>query len=86
MSEYQTFFNVITLPEGREDEALEAWKAVGRFMEGQEGFVGSTLYRNHRDPRMLINLGKYTSTDSFIASIRSEEFDCPHRDCRNRDS
>lgn len=75
MSEYRTFFNVITLPEGKEDEAFEAWKAVGRYMETQEGFVGSTLYRNQRNPRMLINHGTYVSTETFLASVKSKEFE-----------
>jgi heme-degrading monooxygenase HmoA len=74
MNEHHTFFNVITLPEGKEKDAFEAWKAVGRFMETQEGFLGSMLYRNRKNPRMLINHGRYSSEEAFLTSVRSEEF------------
>ncbi len=74
MSEHHTFFNVITLPEGKEDEAIVAWKAVGDFMEGQEGFLGSMLYRNRQESRTLINHGRFTDADSFLACVRNKEF------------
>jgi len=74
MSDHHTFFNVITFPETRQDEAFAAWQAIGHYMETQEGFIGSTLYRNRRDPRMLINHGKYTSAELFMASVQAEEF------------
>ena len=70
----QTFFNVITLPEGDDTEALQAWAAVGEFMVKQPGFLGSTLYRNRHNPRMLINKGRYSSEESFLNSVKSEEF------------
>ena len=69
-----TFFNVITLPEGDDAEALAAWAAVGEFMEQQPGFLGSTLYRNRRNPRMLINKGRYDGVDAFMASVQDERF------------
>ncbi len=69
-----TFFNVITFPEGMEQQAFAAWQAVGTFMEGQEGFIGSTLYRSKRNPLMLINHGVYDSEASFLASVRNAEF------------
>ena len=69
-----TFFNVITLPEGDEAAALEAWAAIGVFMEAQDGFLGSTLYRNRQNPKMLINKGRYTSEESFLACVRNPEF------------
>lgn len=69
-----TFFNVITLPEGDDTEALKAWAAVGEYMVNQPGFLGSTLYRNRRNPRMLINKGRYDSEESFINSAKSAEF------------
>ncbi len=74
MNDNHTFFNVITIPEGKEEEALEAWKAVGRYMETQEGFLGSMLYRNRRNPRMLINHGRYASEETFLKSVKSDEF------------
>ncbi len=70
-----TFFNLITLPEGKEEESFLAWQAVGRFMEGQPGFIGSTLYRDRRAPRMLINHGAYTDVESFVRVLRSPEFE-----------
>lgn len=70
----QTFFNVITLPEGDDTQALQAWAAVGEFMVKQPGFLGSTLYRNRHNPRMLINKGRYDSEESFLNSVKSEEF------------
>jgi heme-degrading monooxygenase HmoA len=69
-----TFFNVITLPEGDDAPALEAWAAVGVWMERQPGFLGSTLYRNRQNPNMLINKGRYESEDAFMASVRNPEF------------
>jgi len=69
-----TFYNVITLPEGDETEALAAWAAVGEFMEIQPGFIGSTLYRNKMNPKMLINKGLYETEESFVACVKSEEF------------
>ncbi len=69
-----TFFNVITLPEGDDGPALEAWAAVGVWMEQQAGFLGSTLYRNQQNPKMLINKGRYESQEAFMASVRNPEF------------
>lgn len=74
MSSHHTFFNVITIPEGKEDETLSAWHAIGEFMEAQEGFLGSMLYRNARDPRLLINHGRYASVESFMACVKNPEF------------
>ncbi len=68
------FFNVITLPEGDPAEALQAWAAVGEFMEQQPGFIGSTLYQNKMNPRVLINKGRYESEESFMASVKNPEF------------
>ncbi len=64
----------MSLPEDRVEEALEAWRAVGRYMETQDGFLGSMLYRNRRDPLMLINHGRYTSVEAFLKSVKSDEF------------
>ncbi|MEM8673611.1 MAG: antibiotic biosynthesis monooxygenase family protein [Cyanobacteria bacterium P01_G01_bin.67] len=69
-----TFFNVITLPEGDDSEALKAWAAIGEYMVQQSGFLGSTLYRNRRNPKMLINKGRYDSEESFMNCVKSEEF------------
>ncbi len=69
-----TFFNVITFPEGKEEQAFAAWQAVGRFMEQQDGFIGSTLYKNQRNPLMFINHGLYETQESFMASVRNPEF------------
>lgn len=68
------FFNVITLPEGDDAPALEAWAAVGVWMEQQPGFLGSTLYRNRQNPKILINKGRYESEEAFMASVRNPEF------------
>ena len=62
----QTFFNVITLPEKNESEVMQAWAAIGEFMVKQPGFLGSTLYRNRRNPKILINKGRYDSEESFM--------------------
>lgn len=69
-----TFFNVIHLPDGDDNAALEAWAAVGEWMQRQSGFIGSTLYRNRMDPKMLINKGRYESEEAFMASVRSSDF------------
>lgn len=74
MSEVHVFFNVIHLPEDKVEESLEAWKAVGTYMEKQKGFLGSTLFRNRRDPLMFINCGKYETQELFMASVQNEEF------------
>ena len=74
MSVY-TFFNVINLPEGDESEAMKAWAAIGDYMVKQPGFIGSTLYRNQRDPKMLINKGLYKSVESFMVCVKSPEFE-----------
>jgi quinol monooxygenase YgiN len=74
MTGHHTFFNVITFPEGKEDEAFAAWEAIGEFMETQQGFLGSTLYRNRRNPRMLINFGRYSTEEAFLASVQNERF------------
>ncbi len=69
-----TFFNVITFPDGDETDALQAWREIGKFMENQTGFLGSTLYRNRRNTKMLINKGRYDSQESFMACVQNEEF------------
>ncbi len=69
-----TFFNVITFPDGDDSAAFKAWQAIGKFMTQQPGFVGSTLYRNRRDPKMLINKGRYESQEAFMACIQNAEF------------
>ena len=74
MSMHHTFFNVITLAEDTQDEAFEAWIAVGEWMETREGFLGSTLYRNRRNPMMLINHGRYADVEAFMAAVQSPEF------------
>ena len=63
-----TFYNIITLPEGDDTEALKAWAAVGEWMKQQPGFLGSTLYRNRRQPNTLINKGRYETEEAFMAS------------------
>lgn len=74
MSKHHTFFNVITVPQGKEEETLAAWRAVGVFMEQQEGFLGSMLYRNMRESNILINHGRYSNVESFMACVKSPEF------------
>lgn len=69
-----TFFNYITLPDGDDSPALEAWAAVGVWMEKQPGFLGSTLYRNRTNPKILINKGRYESEEAFLASVHNLEF------------
>ena len=71
---HYTFFNVITFPDDKEEEAFKAWQAIGLFMTKQSGFIGSTLYRNQNNHRMLINKGRYESKESFLASIQNTEF------------
>ena len=68
------FFNVIYLPEGNDSEALKAWAEIGEYMVKQPGFLGSTLYRNRQDSKILINKGRYDSEDSFLNCVKSEEF------------
>ncbi len=69
-----TFYNIITLPEGDDTDALKAWAAVGEFMEKQPGFIGSTLYRNRTAQRTLINKGLYETEESFMACVKKTEF------------
>ena len=68
------FFNVIRLPDGDDGAALEAWAAVGEWMQDQDGFLGSTLYRNRMDQKMLINKGRYETEEAFMASVRNPDF------------
>ncbi|MGF1778306.1 antibiotic biosynthesis monooxygenase family protein [Vibrio nomapromontoriensis] len=68
------FFNVIILPEGDDKNALSTWASIGEFMEQQPGFLGSTLFRNRQNPKMLINKGRYESEESFLACIANDEF------------
>ena len=74
MTKHHTFFNIILLPEDKKDEAFAAWKAVGEYMQDQPGFLGSMLYRSRRNPLRLINLGRYTDVDSFLACVQDPEF------------
>lgn len=69
-----TFFNVITFPDGDDSAAFSAWQAIGEFMTQQPGFVGSTLYRNRRNPKMLINKGRYESQEAFLECVQNPEF------------
>ena len=69
-----TFFNVITFPDGDDNAAFEAWQMIGKFMEKQPGFIGSTLYKNCRNPKMLINKGRYDSQEAFMACVQNAEF------------
>mgnify|MGYP000542498689 FL=1 len=69
-----TFFNVITFPDGDDAAAFQAWQAIGKFMEQQPGFLGSTLYRNRRNPKMLINKGRYESQEAFMECVQNKEF------------
>ena len=62
------------MPDGDETAALAAWAAVGEFMVQQPGFIGSTLYRNQRNPKMLINKGRYESEEAFMQCVASQEF------------
>lgn len=71
---HHTFFNVINFPEGDNTAAFAAWQAIGKFMEGQTGFIGSTLYRNAREPKMLINKGRYETVEDFMNCVKSPEF------------
>ncbi len=68
------FYNIIHLPEGDDSDALAAWSAVGDWMEKQDGFLGSTLYRNKMNPKTLINRGRYSSEEAFMASVKNPEF------------
>ncbi len=69
-----TFFNVITFPDGDDKAAFEAWQAIGKFMTQQPGFLGSTLYSNRRNAKMLINRGRYESSEAFMKCVQNPEF------------
>ena len=74
MDNYETFFNIITIPKGKEDETIDIWTQISNFMEKSEGCISTKLHRNRRDPNLLINYAKFRNMDDFMALTTAEEF------------
>ncbi len=74
MESYETFFNIIRAPEGKEEEVLKAWKAISDLMEALPGCLSTKLHRSRNKPRLFINYARFSSEEAFLASVRSEDF------------
>lgn len=74
MSDRVPFFNIIRLPEGKEEEAMAAWKEISDLMEAQPSCLSTRLHRNKRNPSLLINNAIYTSEEEFLSIVKSPEF------------
>lgn len=75
MNEYETFFNIITLPEENQDEAISVWRAISDLLEKSDGCLSTKLHRNRQNQRLLINYAKFKSMDAFKALSATPEFE-----------
>lgn len=64
------------MPDGRQDEALEAWDRVASFMECQDGFVSGrwpqTSWRDHDDTGRLAREDRSMADEARTLTLRFE--------------
>jgi quinol monooxygenase YgiN len=70
----EIFINIITVPEGREEETLEAWRAISDLMEASEHCLSTKLHQHRKNPRLLVNYAIHPSMEAFLEISRSPEF------------
>ena len=68
--------NPLEVPEGRDDEFIESWKAVRDFVSRRKGFVSTALHRslNPKARFRFVNVALWDTSEDFRAAIGSEEF------------
>ena len=71
---YETFFNIIRVPAGKEEETLAAWQAISDYMEAAPGCIATKLHRNRQDPHRLINYARFTDMPAFMQLTQDSEF------------
>ncbi len=68
--------NPLEVPESRDDEFIESWKAVRDFVSRRKGFVSTALHRslNPKARFRFVNVALWETSEDFRAAIGSEEF------------
>lgn len=68
--------NPFEVPEGRDGELIESWKAVHNYVSRRKGFVSTALHRslNPKARFRFINVALWETAEDFHAAIGSEEF------------
>ncbi len=68
--------NPFEVPEDRDDEFVESWKALRDFVSRRKGFVSTALHRslNPKARFRFINVALWETPEDFQAAIGSEEF------------
>lgn len=70
------FINCIEVPEGRDDEFLEGWRTVHRYMQKQDGYISTRLHKSLKPDAdfRYVNIAKFKNPPSFLKAISTEEF------------
>jgi heme-degrading monooxygenase HmoA len=56
------------------DGFMEAWKADGKFMKTQPGYVSTQLHRGTAGSTTFINVAEWDSVEAFRAAASQPEF------------
>ena len=68
--------NAFEVPEGRDDEFLEAWQRAADALKGQDGYLTAHLHRSlapNADFR-FVNVALWESAEAFTAATSRPEF------------
>src|SRR4051794_38013568 len=68
--------NSFEVPAGREEEFLDAWHHVARYLSGRPGYVRTRLHRAlSPEPRFgFVNVGEWASPQDFQSAVACEKF------------
>jgi heme-degrading monooxygenase HmoA len=68
--------NSFEVPQGREDEFLDAWHAIARHLADQPGYVGTRLHRAIGPGARFsfVNVGEWATPQAFQEATTSADF------------
>jgi heme-degrading monooxygenase HmoA len=76
MPEPFVLINSFEVPEDADEEFLRGWTATRDFLEGQPGYVETTLHRavSPQAAFRFVNVARWESPDHFQRAIQSDGF------------
>src|SRR3954452_13975359 len=68
--------NSFEVPAGREEEFIDAWHRIARYLSARPGYVRTRLHRAlSPEPRFgFVNVGEWASPQDFQSAVASEDF------------
>ena len=73
----KTLVHAFRVPEGREDEFFEGWKALTAELDGAPGYLGTKLLKKSDDgvgEFAFVNIALWESKDAWKAAVSTPEF------------